>query len=116
MTDIELKEHILAIILEHDPDLRSPYKLYGCPPMWDLFEKDGLTTSIRPATAQSRVDFQIVEEPGIAWGRHKGGEWLAGEQHSSATFDWFITRVLRPALEEGASLRECAPTLESPTP
>lgn len=71
--------------------------------MFDLFIEDGVTTAIRGGTTQERVNFAYVEVPGVKWGRHVDGEWDRDYQERSATFEYFIEKTLRPALERGAN-------------
>lgn len=116
MNNTEMKEHLLNLMLEGDSSIRSPYGLYGHPSMWNLLTEGGIITAIRPATAQERVGHKWVEVSGICWGRHKDGEWIAGEQHQVSTFDWFVGRELFPALQRGADLCKIVPREEVPSP
>lgn len=97
-----LIDGLQALMLSREPDIRSPYKLYGQPGMWNVLQQDGLTLAIRPARTMERQGFAHVEVDGICWGWHDDGRWLAHEQHMSASFPHFVDAVLRPALGRGA--------------
>lgn len=97
-----LIDGLQALMLSREPDIRSPYRLYGQPGMWNVLQQDGLTLAIRPARTMERQGFGHVEVDGICWGWHDNGRWRAHEQHMSGSFPHFVDAVLRPALGCGA--------------
>lgn len=116
---VKMREDIHAVVLEREPDMRSPYGLYGSPPMWSLLDSpvDGRTLAIRPTTVQERRGHTFQEISGICWGWHRDGAWAKYEQHHSASYEHFIERVLLPQLAAGAELRSATQPEETlPTP
>lgn len=106
MDDAQIREAILGVFLEKPSDIRSSYGLYDYPAMWSLVDQDGITLAARPSRTLERVNFQYVETDGIAWRHHRDGKWLADDQERCASWDHFIGKVLRPAMEAGALPRE----------
>lgn len=78
-------EAILETITTENPDIKSPYGLYGYPPMWNLLTHEGRTMAVRPSKAQDRVGHQYVEKDGFSWGWHVDGAWQPGDQHMVST-------------------------------
>jgi len=101
-----LRAAIHAIVLQRAPDLHSPFGLDGYPAMWNLLSlaDDPTTLAVRPTMVPANTGFGQEEVPGICWGWHQDGRWLAGKQHPSSTFDDFIEQVLLPELSAGAVL------------
>lgn len=97
-------EDIQKIFLEREPDIQSPYGLYGNPPMWNLLEHHGVTIAIRPCRTTERIGFVCREIDGICWGYHENGEWKMDIQHASASLHHFLDTVCNPVLEAGGML------------
>ena len=71
------KEEILGIFLETSPQLRSPYGLYGYPPIWLIGEANGYSLYARPAKTQAINSLlQIVEVDGIVYQHHNDEKWV----------------------------------------
>jgi len=87
-------ERLLSIFLGKQPEARSPYKLYGCPPMWKILERDGLALFARPAKAMHKTAPHAphAEIDGVAWQWQKNGEWEG--QCSVGTFNHFLDNVV----------------------
>ncbi|MFG6082844.1 hypothetical protein ACEUZ9_004076 [Paracoccus litorisediminis] len=98
----KLTEGLHTVFLHREPDMCSPYKIYGNPPMWNILEHNGRTLAARPAATQLRTLSGWNEVPGVTWGWHKDGEWLRGEQHMNSTFENFVMKVIEPFLGAGA--------------
>lgn len=97
-----LKETVLGLALERKPDIRSPYKLYGEPPMWDLLkERDGRTMAVRPARTQVKVNFVWQEVEGVTIGWHRDGKWTE-DQHRNMTWEHFAEAFVMEALTRSA--------------
>jgi hypothetical protein len=83
------KEQLLAIWLEQEPSARSPYALYGKPPMWETLKDGDLTLFTRPGRTQTKDSEwgPYYETDGIhyQWQRH--GAWVG--QGCQTTFDHF---------------------------
>lgn len=94
------KEHTLAIWLETEPGARSPYQLYGRPPMWETAFEDGLTLFTRPAKTMVRsreasMYGQYVEVDGITWQwrRNENEAWV--DQAYNGDFEAFVRMLSR---------------------
>ena len=97
-----LKETVLGLALERQPDIRSPYKLYDEPPMWDLMEeRDGRTMAVRPAKTQVKINFVWEEVDGVTIGWHRDGKWT-DDQHMSMTWEHFAKAFVMEALTRSA--------------
>lgn len=81
-------EGLLAIFLDTEPTARSPYGLYGYPPMWPVATRGAETLFARPGRTMTRVNFQYVEVDGIHWQVQRDGRWT--DQGRSAEMDFFL--------------------------
>lgn len=87
-----IKEELLKIWLESEPTARSPYKIEGCPPMWETVQIEDKVLFTRPARTMTRP-FPLapyVEVDGISYQFQKDGEWIG--QGGSTTFEAFETK------------------------
>lgn len=93
------QEALLTIWMEEDPSARSPYQLYGCPPMWKTIDLgNGLELYTRPAKTSVRLQpyEQYTMVDGISCQFMLNGKWVG--QGYSYTFELFEA--------EGASTSE----------
>lgn len=87
-------ECVLKIFLEHDPAARSPYGLYGHPPMWRILSIGDREILARPGRTMVRVHHAWKEVDGVHWQERRDGHWVGqGMSGSMATFlgwarDW----------------------------
>ncbi|MTH94851.1 hypothetical protein [Roseibium sp. RKSG952] len=102
MSAIWSKEDLHKLWLEEEPTAKSPYGLYGYPPMWRTLERtDGMSLFSRPAKVPVRINHQWEEVDGVSYQWQKDGEWW-GQGHS-AEFDTFFALLDR--IEEDPLLR-----------
>lgn len=80
-------EGLLAIFLDTEPTARSPYGLYGYPPMWPVATPGDEILFARPGRAMTRVNFQYVEVDGVHWQVQRDGRWT--DQGRSAEAEYF---------------------------
>jgi len=89
---INSKEELLALWMETEPTARSPYGLYGYPPMWKAFDlEDGLVLFCRPSRIQTKIHQQWHEVDGVSWQWRRDGKWV--DQAHAADFDHFLTML-----------------------
>ena len=117
-----VKERFLELVMDSEPTAKSPYSLYGNPPMWPMATDGDTTLFVRPALTQERVGHQWVEVQGVAWQlrRNDTKAWIG--QGYSGSFDVFTGELkkypghvfswLQPA-QNNASLGE---TESAPAP
>lgn len=84
-----IKERFLELVMDSEPTAKSPYSLYGKPPMWAMATDGATTLFVRPALTQERVGHQWAEVQGVAWQlrRNDTGAWI--DQAHSGSFDVF---------------------------
>ena len=82
-------EGLLAIFLDTEPTARSPYGLYGHPPMWPVATRGAETLFARPGRTMTRVNFQYVEVDGVHWQPQRDGRWT--DQGRSAEAEYFLS-------------------------
>lgn len=83
------KEDLLKIWFDTEPTEHSPYKINGCPPMWETIKNGDLTLYTRPAPTMHRrtkID-PYTEVPGVSYQWQRDGAWV-GQGHST-TFEEF---------------------------
>lgn len=103
MSAIQSEEDLYKLWLEEEPTAKSPYGLYGHPPMWKTFERtDGMVLFSRPAKVPVRINHQWEEVRGVSYQWQKDGEWW--DQGHSAEFDTFFALLDR--IEEDPQLRK----------
>ena len=107
-------DDIQKVFLNREPDIQSPYGLYGNPPMWNLLEFNGVTIAIRPSVTSEKIGFAWREVQGICWGFHEDGEWKMDIQHTSSTFQHFLDTVCNPVIEAGATVLVAELDLDQP--
>lgn len=83
------KEGLLAIFLDSAPTARSPYGLYGHPPMWPVATRGAETLFARPGRTMKRVNFQYLEVDGVHWQVQRDGRWV--DQGLSAPTEYFLS-------------------------
>lgn len=77
-------EQLLQLWFETNPTAKSPYKLYGNPPMWKTMERNGLILFTRPTrTMIFKVGDGWEEVDGVAYQFQKGGKWV-GQGYSTS--------------------------------
>ena len=81
-------EGLLTIFLDTEPTARSPYGLYGYPPMWPVATRGNETLFARPGRTMTRVNFQYVEVDGVHWQVQRDGRWT--DQGRSAPTEYFL--------------------------
>ncbi|MCA9772648.1 MAG: hypothetical protein KC466_09600 [Myxococcales bacterium] len=81
-------EGLLAIFLDTEPTARSPYGLYGYPPMWPVATRGAETLFARPGRTMTRVNFQYLEVEGVHWQAQRDGRWI--DQGRSAPTEPFL--------------------------
>ena len=90
------KEELLKIWMDTDPSARSPYQLYGCPPMWKTIElPDGLALFTRMSKQIAKPNTQDLTS-GISYQFQLDGEWI-GQGHFCEYTDFENT--IAPALQ-----------------
>lgn len=83
------RENLLEIWLETDPSERSPYKLYGNPPMWKTIEfPDGLILYSRPSKVITSTHEKV---DGISYQFQLDGQWIG--QGSQCGFTYFEENI-----------------------
>jgi hypothetical protein len=107
-------DDIQKVFFDTEPDIQSPYGLYGHPPMWNLLEFNGITIAIRPSLTSEKIGFVWREVQGICWGFHEDGEWKRDIQHTSSTIQSFLDTVCNPVIEAGAMVLVGDPDLDQP--
>lgn len=107
-----VKEELLAIWMGSEPSAKSPYGLYGNPPMWRTAVDGDLVLFSRPGKVMERVQFGgYAETDGVHYQWQRDGKWVG--QGCQATFSDFIERgpakvdvgFARPARQENESPR-----------
>lgn len=82
------KEDILNVWLNSSPTVNSPYKLYGCPLMWETLREDNYILFTRPGRTHDRsapfMPYQEVD--GVHWQWQKDGKWVG--QGYQGTFEY----------------------------
>lgn len=84
------REGILEIFMR-EPDARSPYGLYGYPPMWRIGNRGDVQVMARPGRTQTKVNHTWTEVDGIHWQEMRGGEWVG--QGMQATWEYFLEKI-----------------------
>lgn len=83
------KEELLRLWFDNAPTVRSPYQLYGCPPMWETLRYGDLVLFTGPGKTQIRpapfMPYQTVDGVSYQWQRNGG--WVG--QGCSDTFEHF---------------------------
>lgn len=114
------KEDLLKIFIDTDPTARSPYALYGNPPMWPVAEEDDKVLMARRTRTLNRVNFAFEEVDGVSWQWHQDGVWL--DQGRQADYDHFLGEMEKIVqrggrfLPEGAASLSVAPADDAPAP
>lgn len=85
------REGLLAIFIDEEPTARSPYGLYGYPPMWAIATRGEETLFARPGRTMTRVNFQYVEVEGVHWQVRRGETWV-GQGYQGET-DYFLNHI-----------------------
>ena len=93
------KEDLLKIWFDSEPTARSPYGLYGYPPMWATFDADGKVCFTCPGKTQERAfpGMPYREVDGVHYQWQENGRWIG--QGYQATFDDFLENVAGKAEE-----------------
>jgi hypothetical protein len=83
------QEELLRLWFDSAPTHRSPYGLYGYPPMWETLRHGDLVLYTRPAKTQDRPApfMPYVEVDGLQYQWQRNGFWVG--QGCSTTFDYF---------------------------
>ena len=84
------KESLLKIWLESSPTARSPYALYGNPPMWETLTDGDLVLFTRPGKTMERPESSIMpyrEVNGVHYQWQLNGKWF--EQGYQCSFEYF---------------------------
>jgi hypothetical protein len=95
------REDLLRIFLDEEPTARSPYGLYGHPPMWKVAERDGVVLFARPCRTMVRIDWSWREVDGVCWQTRRGETWL--DQAREGTFEIFLEAVGEFRVEKAAA-------------
>jgi hypothetical protein len=105
------KEEILQLWFDNAPTFRSPYNLYGNPPMWETLRLGSLVLFTRASKTQVRpapfMPYQEVD--GIHYQWQRNGCWVG--QGCSSTFEDFEEKG--PAMIE---LNHISPSPAQPMP
>ncbi len=83
-------EKLLSIWFETEPTVTSPYKLYGCPPMWATIIKNNYILFTRPCKVQTKdtPNGALYEVDGLSCQWQKDGKWIGqGIQYTFADFE-----------------------------
>jgi len=89
-----IKEDILKIWINTEPTAKSPYALYGYPPMWETFKDGNRVMFTRPGKTMVRdAPFMPYrEDDGVHYQWQEDGEWI--DQGYQAPFDYFFDRII----------------------
>lgn len=85
------EEDLLKIFVTTEPSARSPYGLYGYPPMWEVLKlSDNLTLFARPCRTMARLypEDPYREVDGVQYQFRLGDRWL--DQGVSVTYKRFL--------------------------
>ena len=91
LPDLIDQEFLLRIFLEEAPSARSPYAIYGHPPMWLIARRGSESLLARPGRVMDRVNFQYVEVDGVHWQVQRNGIWTG--QGYQAPIDSFLNHL-----------------------
>ena len=82
-------ETLLKIVFESDPTARSPYKLYGCPAMWEVGREGVKVLFARPKRVMAQnPPGPWFEVDGVSYQWQENGNWI-GQGHQ-ASVNYFM--------------------------
>ena len=83
------REDVLRVFLEEEPSARSPYGLYGFPPMWRVATIGDAELFARPGRTMIRDSAgRWIEADGVHWQLREGSAWTG--QGYQGTVEQFL--------------------------
>ncbi|MCE6958797.1 hypothetical protein LAZ40_07010 [Cereibacter sphaeroides] len=103
------RDELIGIFLEKEPSARSPYGLYGYPPMWLVATVGDEALFARPGRTMVRIGHAWTEIDGVHWQARRGETWL--DQGCQSTFEDFLAHAAewQNRLSAPSGLAESAP-------